>query len=51
MVSPSFPTLSFPTFTLDRQNNWFVETPCVVRLTEGICVSTGEQTIGEYVEK
>jgi len=29
---------SFPTFVLDRRNGWFVETPVVVKLVDGICV-------------
>jgi hypothetical protein len=33
---------SFPTFVLDTQNEWFVETPRVVRQAEGICVAVGE---------
>ena len=33
---------SFPTFVLDRQNGWFVETPVAVKLVEGVCVEIGE---------
>lgn len=34
---------SFPTFELDRQNGWFVETPCVVKLSDGICIEIGKE--------
>jgi len=34
---------SFPTFMLDRKNGWFVTTPVVVKLSEGICVAVGER--------
>ena len=37
------PDTVFPTFVLDRQNDWFVSTPCVVELSEGICVEVGER--------
>jgi len=33
---------SFPTFVLDRKNDWFVTTPVVVKLVDGICVEIGE---------
>ena len=29
---------SFPTFVLDRQNDWFAITPCVIKLSAGICI-------------
>jgi len=37
---------SFPTFVFDRNNGWFVETPRVVRLAEGICVAV-DGKVGE----
>ena len=33
---------SFPTFVLDRRNGWFAETPCAVRLVDGVCVAVGK---------
>ena len=33
---------SFSMFCLDNRNDWFVTTPCVVRISEGICVEVGE---------
>jgi hypothetical protein len=36
---------SFPTFWLDEQNDWFVTTPCVVKLSKGICVEIGEGVV------
>ena len=37
------PPTSFPIFWLDRQNGWFADTPCVVKLVEGVCVAVGTQ--------
>jgi hypothetical protein len=37
------PQTAFPIFVLDGQNDWFVTTPCVVRLEEGRCVEVGER--------
>jgi len=34
---------SFPTFVLDRQNDWFAETPRVIKLSEGICIAVETQ--------
>jgi len=31
----------FPTFMLDGQNGWFITTPCVIKLSAGICVEIG----------
>jgi len=48
VVVPSYagekvPQTSFPAFVLDSQNDWFVATPCVVELDEGICEAVGNQ--------
>jgi len=32
----------FLVFMLDNQNDWFVTTPCVVKLVDGVCISTGD---------
>ena len=32
---------SLPTFTLDEQSDWFVTTPRVVKLSDGICIEIG----------
>ena len=40
------PDTFFPTFWLDRENSWFVSTPCVVTISDGICTKIGNQ-IGE----
>jgi hypothetical protein len=37
------PDTPFPTFWLDRQNDWFVTTPCAIKLSEGICVEIGKR--------
>jgi hypothetical protein len=37
------PDTPFPVFWLDQQNGWYAMTPCVVKLSEGICVTVGEQ--------
>ena len=34
---------SFPTFVLDRQNDWLASTPIVVKLSEGICIVIGKR--------
>lgn len=36
------PRTPFPLFTLDAQNAWFVTTPCVVTLSEGVCIASGD---------
>jgi len=36
------PDTAFPAFWLDRQNDWFVSTPCIVKLSEGVCVAIEE---------
>lgn len=46
VVVPSYvnersPRTPFPLFMLDMKNAWFVTTPCVVRLSDGVCVSIG----------
>jgi len=41
----TMPDTSFPIFRLDTQNGWFISTPSVVKLTDGICVATGESVI------
>ena len=45
-VGDEIPQASSPTFVLDDKIDWYAKTPCVIRLSEGICVSTGEQ-VGE----
>jgi hypothetical protein len=43
--SPStedLPQVSFPVFKLDDHNEWFVTTPCMIKTTDGICVSIDE---------
>lgn len=42
VVIPSRPTetspiTSFPTFILNDQKNWHVKTPCMIKLSDGIC--------------
>ena len=44
VVVPSQPNervsgTAFPVFVLDGQNGWFAETPCVVKLSEGMCMT------------
>jgi len=34
---------SFPTFVLDGKNEWFVSTPVVVKLSDGVCIEMGTQ--------
>jgi len=41
-ANESHPQTQFPLFMLDKQNDWFVTTPCVVKLVDGICVVTGD---------
>jgi hypothetical protein len=36
------PNTDFPVFVLDDQNEWFAETPCTVKLSEGICTETSK---------
>ena len=36
---------SFPTFVLDRAHDWFVTTPCVIKLSEGRCIKIGEWAV------
>ncbi len=36
------PPTTFPSFTLDDENDWFVMTPQVVLIKDGICVSVSE---------
>ena len=36
---------SFPTFVLDGRNEWFVETPRVVKLNGGVCVTVEKQIL------
>lgn len=48
VVVPSQPNekisnMSFPVFWLDRQNAWFVTTPCVIKVSEGLCIEVGEK--------
>jgi len=35
----------FPLFMLDSQNDWFVTTPYVVKLVDGVCVATGDHVM------
>ena len=35
----------FPLFMLDSQNDWFVTTPCVVKLVDGVCVAVGDSIV------
>jgi len=37
------PSASFPTFELDRNNAWLVNTPIVIKLSDGICVAFGSE--------
>jgi hypothetical protein len=37
------PNTSFPVFWLDDQNGWFVSTPFVVKVSEGICITAGNK--------
>ena len=37
-TSEKMPQTPFPAFVLDSRNAWFAETPCMVRLEEGVCV-------------
>jgi hypothetical protein len=39
------PDTHFPVFMLDNQNDWFVMTPCVVRLVDGVCVAVGDSVV------
>ena len=39
------PDTAFPVFWLDSLNDWFVETPCTIKLLEGNCVAVGEQVV------
>lgn len=39
------PRTPFPLFTLDTKNAWFVTTPCVVKLSDGVCVATGDSIV------
>jgi hypothetical protein len=32
------PDTDFPIFVLDNNNDWFAETPCIIRLNDGVCV-------------
>lgn len=41
------PQTSFPTFILDRENDWFITTPYVVTIKDGICISAGENLPAE----
>jgi hypothetical protein len=36
------PKTSFPVFKLDKNNEWFAITPCIIITTDGICVSITE---------
>ncbi|MDR1269674.1 MAG: hypothetical protein LBK82_09120 [Planctomycetaceae bacterium] len=36
------PKISFPVFKLDENNEWFAVTPCIIVITDGICVSITE---------
>ena len=37
------PDTSFLTFRLDNRNDWFVTTPCVVKISDGICEEINEK--------
>jgi uncharacterized membrane protein YphA (DoxX/SURF4 family) len=37
------PSTSFPMFVLDNQTGWFATTPCVVKLSDGICVTVSDK--------
>jgi hypothetical protein len=36
------PPTSFPFFKLDTENAWFVDTPCIIRLSDGLCADVKE---------
>ncbi|MDR2439727.1 MAG: hypothetical protein LBE12_10220 [Planctomycetaceae bacterium] len=36
------PKTSLPIFKLDENNDWFVSTPCILKLSHGICISVNE---------
>ncbi|GHT14973.1 hypothetical protein FACS1894170_12390 [Planctomycetales bacterium] len=36
------PKTQFPYFTLDENNAWFVTTPCIVKLSDWICILANE---------
>jgi hypothetical protein len=36
------PQTSFPIFNLDKHNDWFVSTPCIIEVSDGICISVNE---------
>ena len=40
--SEQVPQMSFPTFVLNSQIDWFAETPRILELSRGICFSVGE---------
>ncbi|MDR2755016.1 MAG: hypothetical protein LBC20_04860 [Planctomycetaceae bacterium] len=36
------PKTSFPVFKLDENNDWFVPTPYIIEISDGICISVNE---------
>ena len=43
--SDKMPEVPFPVFVMDDRIDWFAETPCMVKLSEGICVAIGENPL------
>jgi hypothetical protein len=41
-TTEDLPKVSFPVFKLDENNEWFVITPCIIVINDGICVSITE---------
>ena len=39
----------FPTFVLDNENGWFVETSCVIKVSERLCVAVGDQILEKNI--
>ena len=46
LTGERMPQMDFPAFWLDRRNGWYADTPCIVRLVNGVCVAV-EEVIGE----
>ena len=39
------PDTTYSLFTLDNQNDWFVTTPCVVKVINGVCAVVGDSVM------